>query len=111
MVSIGMNSMGAHYNPVAISIVNSESKEAIKVHTTLCARDCIHYYTMYNSGSLCQDPACGFCTHLFKQISEPGALRKRQTMLLTCTFSWTSSRATVRLSSFRGPERSSVMMS
>jgi hypothetical protein len=30
LIAFGMNSMGAHYNPVSISIVNSESKTSLE---------------------------------------------------------------------------------
>jgi hypothetical protein len=48
MISICMN-MGAHYNPVSVSIVNSESKRAIK---TEYEATCTGLYTLYNSASL-----------------------------------------------------------
>ncbi len=30
LIAFGMNSMGAHYNPVSISIANSESKTSLE---------------------------------------------------------------------------------
>ena len=75
MIGFGMNSMGAHFNPVSLSIVNSESKEAIKsAYTATCSG----VYTLYNQACLCDDKSCGFCTQLFEQISEPGSLWKKQ---------------------------------
>jgi hypothetical protein len=59
LLGFGMNSMGAHFNPVSVSIVNSESKEAIK---SAYETTCNGLYTLYNSAVLCQDPSCGFCT-------------------------------------------------
>ncbi len=52
-----MNSMGAHFNPVSVSIVNSESKEAIKM---AFEATCNGLYTLYNTAVLCQDPMCSF---------------------------------------------------
>jgi hypothetical protein len=78
MIGFGMNSMGAHFNPVSLSIVNSESKEAIKsAYTATCSG----VYTLCNQTCLCDDnidKSCGFCTQLFEQISEPGSLWKKQ---------------------------------
>ena len=46
LVGFGMNSMGAHFNPVSISIVNSESKQGIK---SSYKATCSGLYTLYNS--------------------------------------------------------------
>ena len=75
LIGFGMNSMGAHFNPVSMSIANSESKEAIK---TAYQATCAGLYTMYNTAKLCKSESCGFCTSLFEQISEPGSLWKTQ---------------------------------
>jgi hypothetical protein len=77
MIGFGMNSMGANFNPVSLSIVNSESKEAIK---SAYASTCSGVYILYNQACLCDDKSCGFCTQLLEQISlsEPGSLWKRQ---------------------------------
>ena len=60
--------MGAHFNPVSFSIVNSESKEGIK---NSYMATCAGLYTMYNSAVLCANDQCGFCTQLIEQVSNP----------------------------------------
>lgn len=67
LIGFGMNSMGAHFNPVSFSLVNSESKEGIK-NSYLAT--CAGLYTLYNSAVLCQDPECGFCTQVKAQITD-----------------------------------------
>jgi len=75
LIGFGMNSLGAHFNPVSVSIVNSESKDAIK---WAYEATCNGLYTLYNSAVLCQDPSCGFCTQVLDQVSgEDGALWKQ----------------------------------
>jgi hypothetical protein len=49
LLGFGMNSMGAHFNPVSVSIVNSESKEAI---ASAYQATCNGLYTLYNSAVL-----------------------------------------------------------
>ncbi len=62
-----MNSMGAHFNPVSFSIVNSQSKEGLK---NSYMATCAGLYTMYNSAVLCANDQCGFCTQLIEQVSK-----------------------------------------
>ena len=73
-----MNSMGAHFNPVSVSIVNSESKEAI---TTAYEATCNGLYTLYNTAAICQDPMCSFCTQVFEQVSDDGGTKWKQHLL------------------------------
>jgi hypothetical protein len=67
LIEFGMNSMGAHFNPVSFSIVNSESKEGIK---NSYMATCAGLYTMYNSAVLCANDECGFCTQLIELVSK-----------------------------------------
>jgi hypothetical protein len=78
IIGFGMNSMGAHFNPVSVSIVNSESKEAIK---TAYEATCNGLYTLYNTAVLCQDPMCGFCSQVFEQVSDDGGSKWKQHLL------------------------------
>ena len=68
LIGFGMNSMGAHFNPVSMSIANSESKEAIKA---AYSATCAGLYSLYNTARLCKNESCGFCTQVLEQISEP----------------------------------------
>ncbi len=66
-----MNSMGAHFNPVSVSIANSESKERIE---NAYKATCSGLYTVFNSaqlyeGTKCEE--CGFCTQIIEQVTEP----------------------------------------
>jgi hypothetical protein len=68
MIGFGMSSMGAHFNPVSLSIVNSESKSALEfAYDATCAG----VHMLYNEVVLCQDPACGFCIQLAEQVNCP----------------------------------------
>ena len=78
MIGFSMNSMGAHFNPVSVSIVNSESKQAIK---SAYEATCNGLYTLYNSAVLCQNPTCGFCTQVLDQISDDGGYKWKQHLL------------------------------
>ncbi len=65
-----MNSMGAHFNPVSVSIAISESKEGIK---NAYKATCSGLYTVFNSAKLCEGvkcEECGFCTQVLEQVSE-----------------------------------------
>lgn len=68
LIGFGVNSMGAHFNPVSFSIVNSESKEGIK---SSYKATCSGLYTMYNSAVLCASDECGFCTQIRHEMSDP----------------------------------------
>ena len=76
LVGFGMNSMGARFNPVSVSIVNSESKKGLK---SSYEATCSGLYTIYNSASLCDSAECGFCSQMHAQIGGPaGALWRNQ---------------------------------
>ena len=76
LIGFGMNSMGARFNPVSISIVNSESKKGLK---SSYEATCSGLYTLYNSASLCDSAECGFCSQMHAQIGGPaGALCRNQ---------------------------------
>ena len=75
LVGFGMNRMGAHFNPVSISIVNAESKEGIKNSNTAT---CAGLYTHHNASSLCHSPDCGFCTQIHVHVGQDGALWSKQ---------------------------------
>ncbi len=50
LIAFGMNSMGAHFNPVSISIVDSESKTSLDwSYNATCAG----LYAMYNTARVC----------------------------------------------------------
>jgi hypothetical protein len=67
LLGFGVNSLGAHYNPVSISIVNSESKTALDwAYDATCAG----LYTLYNKAKLCDKETCGFCTQIREQIED-----------------------------------------
>jgi hypothetical protein len=73
LIAFGMNSMGAHYNPVSISIVNSESKIALdSSYNATCAG----LYAMYNTAVLCGKETCGFCTQIQEQIEAKNGIFK-----------------------------------
>ncbi len=64
MVGFGVNSMGAHFNPVSISIVNSESREPH--HATYDAtKDTLHQAFDYISD--CGVVGCKECAQLTMQ--------------------------------------------
>ena len=67
MIGFGMNSMGAHFNPVSLSIVNSESKMASE---SAYDATCAGLHMLYNEAVLCHDAACGFCTRRCRAESE-----------------------------------------
>jgi hypothetical protein len=78
LLGFGLNSMGAHFNPVSVSIVNSESKEAM---ASAYQATCNGLYTLYNTAVLCEDPSCGFCTQILEQVSEDGGTKWKQHLL------------------------------
>ena len=78
LLGFGLNSMGAHFNPVSVSIVNSESKEAMEA---AYQATCNGLFTLYNTAVLCEDPSCGFCTQIFEQVSEDGGTKWKQYLL------------------------------
>jgi hypothetical protein len=67
LLAFGMNSLGAHYNPVSISIVNSESKTSLEwSYNATCAG----LYALYNTAKLCGKETSGFCTQIKEQIED-----------------------------------------
>ena len=61
LLGFGVNSMGDHYNPVSISIINSESKTSLEwSYNATCAS----LYALYNTEKLCGKETCGFCTQI-----------------------------------------------
>jgi hypothetical protein len=73
LLAFGMNSMGAHYNPVSISIVNSESKTSLEWSDNAT---CAGLYAMYNTARLCGNETCGFCTQIKEQIEDKTGIFK-----------------------------------
>jgi hypothetical protein len=67
LLTFGMNSMGAHYNPVSISIVDLESKTSLEWPYN---ETCAGLYALYNTAKLCGNETCGFCTQIKEQIED-----------------------------------------
>ena len=78
MIGFGMNSMGAHFNPVSLSIVNSESKVALK---NAYKATCTGLYLLYKETTICKDLACSFCVHIAEQLSPGNGFREWQAHL------------------------------
>ena len=72
LLAFGLNRMGAHYNPVTITIANSESRIAIE-YAFKCAEAA--FFSLYKSTSICSDEACSFCS-MIKQPAEENTLLK-----------------------------------
>ena len=69
--------MGAHFNPVSLSIVNSESKASI----TACWEATVKgFYSLYTAVDFCEAAGCVFCTRMKQtiMIQGPGASAMRQ---------------------------------
>jgi hypothetical protein len=67
--------MGAHFNPISLSIVNSESKASI----TACWDATVKgFYSLYKDVDFCNAPECGFCSMMKKTIegTHGSAMRK-----------------------------------
>ena len=64
-----MNSMGAQFNPVSLSIVNSESKAAISACWDATVKG---FYSLYTDVGFCDAEDCGFCTRMKQTIQGPG---------------------------------------
>ncbi len=109
MQALGVNSMGAHYNPVSISIVDSESKTSLEwSYNATCAG----LYALYNTAKLCGKETCGFCTQIkeLKSRTGQGHLRSalpRRTQP-TCFPPLTSRPVITRFTFSHGPRRNSV---
>jgi hypothetical protein len=75
LLGFGVNSMGAHYKPVSISIANSESKTSLDwAYDATCAG----LYALYNTAKLCGKETCGFCTQIKKQIEDKSGTFKNR---------------------------------
>ena len=75
IIGIGMNSMGSHFNPVSLNIVNSESKMAIASSFDASVAG---LYSMYKQANLCDSDACCFCTQIREQVEGPHAQHFRE---------------------------------
>jgi hypothetical protein len=69
LVGIGFNRMGAHFNPISLnpislSIVNSESTDAIESSWDASVQG---FYSIFNNCRLCSSAGCGFCTQVREQ--------------------------------------------
>jgi hypothetical protein len=71
MLAFGLNNMGARYNPVTITIANSESRTAYQ-HSFEAAE--VAFFTLYKSTRLCYLEECSFCTTIKEQAK--GSLLK-----------------------------------
>jgi hypothetical protein len=65
LLAFGLNSMGNHYNPLSISIVNSESIASI---TTSWRNTVKGLYSLFKEVQICNDDECSFCSMLREQI-------------------------------------------
>jgi hypothetical protein len=65
LLGFGLNSMGNHYNPLSISIVNSESIDSI---TTSWKNTAKGLYGLLKEVLICNDDECNFCCMLREQI-------------------------------------------
>ena len=75
VLGIGLNSMGAHYNPVSISLANSESKMAI---SNAFGATITGMLNLYQQVHLCDSDECGFCTQMKQQVTGPDGRLWRQ---------------------------------
>ena len=64
MLAFGLNSMGARFNPVTITIANSESRTAYQ-HSFEAAEAA--FFSLYKSTRLCDLEECSFCTTIKEQ--------------------------------------------
>jgi hypothetical protein len=63
LVGIGCNRMGTHFNPISLSIVNSETTDAIESSWDASVQG---FYSIFNNCRLCDKAGCGF----FSQVRE-----------------------------------------
>ncbi len=64
MLAFGLNSMGARFNPVTITIANSESQTAYQLSFEAAKAA---FFTLYKSTRLCDLEECSFCTTIKEQ--------------------------------------------
>ena len=72
LLAFGLNSMGARFNPVTITIANSESRTAIQ-HAFEAAE--VAFFTLFESTRLCDLSDCSFCTTI-KEQAKGGLLQE-----------------------------------
>jgi hypothetical protein len=68
LIGIGCNRVGAHFNPISLSIVNSESAAAIESSWGASVRG---MYSIFKNCRLCDSAACGFCVQVREQNMQP----------------------------------------
>ncbi len=74
LISSGMNSTGANFKPVSISIVISESRIALdSAYNATCAS----LYRLFHSARLCGKDRCGFCAQFLEQIDGHSHIPKK----------------------------------
>ena len=73
LLAFGLNRMGAHYNPVTITIANSESRTAIEYAYESAEAA---FFSLYKSTRICADEDCEFCS-MVKQPAEENTLLKQ----------------------------------
>ena len=73
LLAFGVNRMGAHYNPVTITIANSESRTANE-HSFAAAEAA--FFSLYKSTSICSNKECSFCTMIKEQTGETSLLKE-----------------------------------
>ena len=61
MIGIGVNSLGSRFNPLSLSIVNSESKDGVE--TSWAATE-LAFFSIFKSIVLCDDDECSFCAEV-----------------------------------------------
>ena len=66
IIGIGMNSMGSHFNPVSLNIVNSESRDAIQKSWSSTVSG---LFNLFEQVTLCESEKCGFCVMIKEQVS------------------------------------------
>jgi hypothetical protein len=64
LVGICCNRMGARFNSISLSIVNSESRDAIESSWDASV---LGFFNMLNNCRLCASPECGFCSQVREQ--------------------------------------------
>jgi hypothetical protein len=68
LIGIGCNRMGAHFNPISLSIVNSESAAAIESSWDASVKG---MYSVFKNCRLCDSAECGFCVQVREQHMKP----------------------------------------
>jgi hypothetical protein len=73
LLAFGVNRMGAHYNPVSITIANSESRVAYEYsfEATEAA-----FFSLYKSTRMCPNEDCSFCSMMKQPAGETTFLKE-----------------------------------